>query len=178
MTSRAAAFLQARDFLLAHRESQSEAVRDFCWPRLEHFNWALDYFDSFAAGNERTALWITEGEGVDQKYSYAELSERSSRVANALHGLGAKRGERILLMVPNVAPMWETMLAAMKLGLVVVPTTTQIGTSDLADRMKRGAIRHVAFLGCIAGAIKVGIVGHRQSVDKVTLKKAVIALLK
>jgi len=143
MTSRAAAFLQARDFLLAHRESQSEAVRDFCWPRLEHFNWALDYFDSFAAGNERTALWITEGEGVDQKYSYAELSERSSRVANALHGLGAKRGERILLMVPNVAPMWETMLAAMKLGLVVVPTTTQIGTSDLADRMKRGAIRHV-----------------------------------
>ena len=41
-----------------------------------------------------------------------------------------------------------------------------------------GAIRHVAFLGCIAGAIKVGIVGHRQAVDKVTLKKAVIALLK
>jgi rfaE bifunctional protein nucleotidyltransferase chain/domain len=41
-----------------------------------------------------------------------------------------------------------------------------------------GAIRHVAFLGCIAGAIKVGIVGHRQAVDKVTIKKAVIALLK
>jgi rfaE bifunctional protein nucleotidyltransferase chain/domain len=41
-----------------------------------------------------------------------------------------------------------------------------------------GAIRHVGFLGCIAGAIKVGIVGHRQAVDKVTLKKAVIALLK
>jgi rfaE bifunctional protein nucleotidyltransferase chain/domain len=41
-----------------------------------------------------------------------------------------------------------------------------------------GAIRHAAFLGCIAGAIKVGIVGHRQAVDKVTLKKAVIALLK
>jgi rfaE bifunctional protein nucleotidyltransferase chain/domain len=42
----------------------------------------------------------------------------------------------------------------------------------------RGAIRHVAFLGNIAGAIKVGIVGHRQSVDKITLKKAVIAMLK
>jgi bifunctional ADP-heptose synthase (sugar kinase/adenylyltransferase) len=41
-----------------------------------------------------------------------------------------------------------------------------------------GAIRHVGFLGNIAGAIKVGIIGHRQSVDKITLKKAVIALLK
>jgi len=41
-----------------------------------------------------------------------------------------------------------------------------------------GAIPHAAFLGCIAGAIKVGIVGHRQAIDKTTLKKAVIALLK
>jgi sugar/nucleoside kinase (ribokinase family) len=41
-----------------------------------------------------------------------------------------------------------------------------------------GAIRHVGFLGNIAGGIKVGIIGHRQSIDKVTLKKAVIALLK
>lgn len=41
-----------------------------------------------------------------------------------------------------------------------------------------GALQHVAFLGNIAGSIKVGIVGHRQSVDRVTLKKAVVSLLK
>jgi acetyl-CoA synthetase len=143
MTSRAAAFIEARDFLLAHREHQNDAVRAFRWPRLEYFNWALDYFDAFADGNASTALWITDGDCIDERCSYAELSERSNRVANALRALGAQRGERILLMVPNVAPMWQTMLAAMKLGLVVVPTTTQIGASDLADRMKRGAIRHV-----------------------------------
>lgn len=41
-----------------------------------------------------------------------------------------------------------------------------------------GAIRHVAFIGNVAGALKVNIVGHRQSVDKVSLTKAVTALLK
>jgi acetyl-CoA synthetase len=143
MANRADAFLQARDFLLKHRDHQIEAVRDFRWPRLELFNWALDYFDPLALGNNHTALWITDDEGVERRYSYAELSERSNRVANALRALGAKRGERLLLMVPNVAPMWETMLAAMKLGVVIVPTTTQLATSDLADRMARGAIRHV-----------------------------------
>jgi len=41
-----------------------------------------------------------------------------------------------------------------------------------------GAMRQVAFLGNIAGALKVGIIGHRQSVDKVSMIKAVIAMLK
>ena len=41
-----------------------------------------------------------------------------------------------------------------------------------------GAMRNVAFLGNIAGALKVGIIGHRQSVDKVSMIKAVIAMLK
>jgi acetyl-CoA synthetase len=145
-------------------------VRDFRWPRLELFNWALDYFDPLALDNDRTALWITDDEGVERQYSYAELAERSNRVANALRALGAQRGERLLLMVPNVAPMWETMLAAMKLGVVIVPTTTQLATSDLADRMARGAIRHVvadgdgaAKLAAIDGSYTRLIVGAARS---------------
>lgn len=41
-----------------------------------------------------------------------------------------------------------------------------------------GRIRQAAFLGNIAGALKVGIIGHRQSIDKVSIVKAVIAMLK
>jgi acetyl-CoA synthetase len=141
--SATAAFLTSRDYLLAMRGRQQEAWRDFRWPRLERFNWALDYFDVVAAGNTDTALRITGEDGTDERHSWAELSERSNQVANALRALGARRGERVLLMLPNVAPLWETMLAAMKLGLVIVPTTTQLGKRDLADRMRRGGIRHI-----------------------------------
>ncbi|WP_051244944.1 PfkB family carbohydrate kinase [Thalassobaculum salexigens] len=41
-----------------------------------------------------------------------------------------------------------------------------------------GRMRTVGFLGNIAGAIQVGIVGHRTSVDKVMMIKAVISMLK
>ena len=51
-------FFEARDFLLAHRERYAEAYRDFRWPRLDRFNWALDYFDVFATANDRPALWL------------------------------------------------------------------------------------------------------------------------
>src|SRR5262245_29848379 len=100
--SRAAPFLEARDYLIAHRDRYEQVVRDFRWPRLDRFNWALDYFDAYAQGNERTALWIVGDDGAEVKQSFAELSARSNRVANALKSLGARRGDRLLLMLPNI----------------------------------------------------------------------------
>ena len=136
-------FLKARDFLFAHREDYDTAYREFRWPVLDKFNWALDYFDKTAAGNDRPALWIVNEGGGEEKVSFAAMSERSSRVANYLRGLGVKRGDRILLMLGNVVPLWEVMLAAMKLGAVVIPATTLLNRDDLLDRFGRGRARHV-----------------------------------
>ena len=46
------AFLRARDFLVQHRDDHATACRDFRWPVLDTFNWALDYFDAYAAAQE------------------------------------------------------------------------------------------------------------------------------
>jgi hypothetical protein len=54
-------FFAARDFILKHRTDYDTAVRAFHWPARQHFNWALDYFDTIAAGNERPALHIVDG---------------------------------------------------------------------------------------------------------------------
>src|SRR5215469_3930530 len=120
----AAAFLKARDFLLSSREDYDKAYRDFRWPELDRFNWALDYFDPLAQGNERPALWLVEEDGAETRLSFAALAERSNRVANHLRACGVNRGDRVLLMLGNLAPLWECTLAAMKLGAVIVPATT------------------------------------------------------
>ena len=46
-------------------------------------------------------------------------------------------------MLGNQVELWETMLAAMKLGAVVIPATTLLTTADIADRIERGGVRHV-----------------------------------
>ncbi|MFF0434319.1 AMP-binding protein [Streptomyces sp. NPDC004327] len=136
-------FRAARDFLLQHREDYETAYAGFVWPRPERFNWALEWFDVIAAGNDRTALHIVEEDGQETKLSFAEMSERSNRVANWLRAQGVRAGDRMIVMLGNQAELWETMLAAMKLRAVVIPATPLLGPADLRDRVDRGRARHV-----------------------------------
>ena len=142
-TSPTERFLAARDFLQRHRSDYDTAYRDYRAPALDDFNWALDYFDVQARDNAIPALWVVEEDGSERKISYAEMAARSDQVANWLRDCGVGRGDRILLMLPNRVELWETMLAGIKLGAVLVPTTMLVSTADLQDRMARGRIRHV-----------------------------------
>lgn len=136
-------FLRARDFLLTYRDDYEKAYRDFTWPELPVFNWALDWFDVLAKENRQTALRIVRDEGDDVEVSFAEMRERSSRVASYLRARGVGRGDRILMMLPTSLPTWELMLAAIKLGATIIPSSTQLTAEDLRDRITRGEVRHV-----------------------------------
>ncbi|MGW7428656.1 AMP-binding protein [Streptomyces sp. NPDC054861] len=142
-TSATERFRAARDFLLEHREDYATAYEGFAWPRPERFNWALDWFDVIAAGNDRTALHLVEEDGSETRLSFAEMSARSARAANWLRGQGVRAGDRIIVMLGNQAELWETALAAMKLRAVVIPATPLLGPADLRDRVERGRARHV-----------------------------------
>jgi acetyl-CoA synthetase len=143
-TTGRAAYRACRDILVRHRDDYDAAVAAFRWPDIgDRFNWALDWFDPFAAGNPRIALRIIGEDGTDRSYSFAELAARSDRVATSLAAGGVAPGDRVLVMLGNQVELWESMLAVMKLGAVVMPATTALGPKDIADRVGRGSVRHV-----------------------------------
>jgi acetyl-CoA synthetase len=144
MTSNTEVYRQARDRLVDLATDYDTAVRTFHWPRLTGaFNWAVDWFDVIARGNDRTALWIVEEDGSELRVSFDEMARRSDRVATWLAGLGVRHGDRVILMLGNQVELWESMLAVAKLGAVVMPTTGALGPADLIDRITRGAVRFV-----------------------------------
>jgi acetyl-CoA synthetase len=149
------AFRSARDFLLTHRDDYAAAYAGFQWPKLDRFNWALDWFDQIAAGDRhnQTALWVAYEDGRQDKLTFAELSERSNRVANYFRAFGVQRGDRVLLMLGNIPPLWETMLAMMKLGAVIIPATTLLTANDVADRIARGRVKHIVCAADLAPKI-------------------------
>jgi acetyl-CoA synthetase len=141
-------FQDARTFLLKHRSDYDAAVKGFKWPDPVPFNWALDWFDASLAtdpaSKTRAALWIVEAaSGTETKVTFEAMSRRSNQVANFLRAQGLKRGDHLLLLLGNVVPLWETMLACIKLGVVVIPATTLLTTEELRDRLDRGRAKAV-----------------------------------
>ncbi|MGF1464681.1 MAG: AMP-binding protein [Sandaracinaceae bacterium] len=143
------AFRRHRQALLEHR-ADYDAARRAVEPRFgvdpaAPFNWALDWLDPWALAHaDETALRIVDVDDEDVAHrTFGEIRARSNRAANVLRGLGVERGDRVLLMLPNVAPLWEVMVAAIKLGAVIVPATTLLEGDDLSDRLDRGHIKHV-----------------------------------
>lgn len=138
------AYRAARDQLLSLRGDHERAVREFKWPDVgPRFNWAVDWFDSYARGNHRPALVIVEEDGTKTSLTFDEVSRRSDQVAVWLRRQGVAKGDSVIVMLGNQVELWETMLAIMKLGAVIMPTTTAVGPADLADRIERGNARHV-----------------------------------
>ena len=139
------AFRAARDFLLTNREDYATAYGQFRWPELTDFNWARDWFDGVLAVEQadQTALWVVDEDGSESTLTFADMSSRSSQVAGWLRAHGVGRGDHVLLMLGNQIELWEAILAAIKLGAVIIPASTLLGTADLADRIDRGHVSHV-----------------------------------
>ncbi|MGW3348888.1 AMP-binding protein [Nonomuraea rubra] len=147
-------FRAARDFLLG--ADAATARRDFRWPELGAFNWALDWFDGVLAAETPDAVALKIVGDSSATYTFAELSERSSQVANWLHEQGVRRGDRVLLMLGNQAELWESLLAVMKLGAVVIPATTLLTGKDIVERIERGHVSHVIANASDAGKFPAG----------------------
>lgn len=147
------AFQKARDLLLRCHGDPDRARAEFRWPDLDAWNWVDDWFDGFAEGNPRPALRIVGDDAPAQTASFAEMVDRSRRLARFFADHGVSRGDRILLMLTNVAPLWVTMLAAIRLGVVIIPATPQLTSADIDDRIARGGARHL--VTDLDGAAKV-----------------------
>ena len=143
------AFRDARNQLLSWRGDHRTAVSDFRWPDLgDRFNWAVDWFDVIARGNEQPGLVILEeADAVEGKpaesWSFDTLARRSDQVAAWLAGQGVRKGDAVIVMLGNQVELWEAMLGIIKLGAVIMPTTTAVGPADLRDRIERGGARFV-----------------------------------
>ena len=165
-TAATAVFRAARDQLWALRGQHARALAELTYPDVgPTFCWAVDWFDAIARGNSRPALVIVEEDGASTSLSFDALAARSDRVAAWLAGHGVGRGDAVILMLGNQVELWDCMLAVMKLGAVIVPTTTAVGTSDLIDRIERAGATTIVtnpdqthkLDGVAAGVLRVSI---------------------
>ena len=135
------ALMTARDQLIELRTEYDRALAEFRWPDVgPGFNFAHDWFDPLARGNDAPALVIVEEDGSRAAYTFDELAHRSDQVAVTLRAAGIGLGDSVIVMLGNQVELWESMLAVIKIGAVIMPTTTAAGTDGAGrpDRARSG----------------------------------------
>ncbi len=107
-------------------------------PQPAYFNWTADIFEGLhvAAHPTKTALVLADDTGT-QEITYAELAARAGRLLNFWRQRGVGPGAAVLLMVPVCAELWDTYVAGIKGGQVLIPTASIMTVKDLEYRFGR-----------------------------------------
>ncbi len=113
--------------------------REFVLPVPERFSFPLDVFDRW--GNRQALFW-TDGRR-ERRFTFRQLTVLSSKGAGGLRRLGIGKGDKVLVMLPNVPEWWEVMLALMRLNAVPIPSTTLLSSKDIAYRLSAADIKAV-----------------------------------
>jgi acetyl-CoA synthetase/medium-chain acyl-CoA synthetase len=130
-----------------------QTCREFRWEVPEYYNFAYDVVDRWGEEARKLAmLWVNE-QGDEKRLTFRDFTVRSNQVGNALHTLGIRKGDRILIMAPRVPEWWEAVLGIMKIGAVSMPGTTLLTPKDVAYRLQ--AAEAVAVITDAEGALKV-----------------------
>lgn len=134
-------------------QDYEKEYREFSLCVPETFSFPLDIFDKWG---ERIALFWTDG-SREEKFSFNELRGLSSKGAGALKKMGVGRGDKVLVMLPNIPKWWELMLALMRVGAIPIPATTLLTAKDIEYRLSATNIKAVITTDEDAGKVEGAI---------------------
>ncbi|MBA2176466.1 acyl--CoA ligase [Halobacillus locisalis] len=92
--------------------------------------------------NRKALLWLNE-EGNEREVTYEELIRRANKIGNAFSDHGLSQGDKVLVMIPRLIEAYEVYIAALKIGLVLIPSSEMLRTKDLQYRMTHGEVSAV-----------------------------------
>lgn len=93
-----------------------------------------------AADPERKALILKDQNGQVREVTYQELIQNTNRIGNAFLKSGLKKGDKVLIMVPRVLEAYEVYLAALKTGIIIIPSSEMLTKEDLQYRVSHGEV--------------------------------------
>jgi acyl-coenzyme A synthetase/AMP-(fatty) acid ligase len=82
-----------------------------------------------------TALLELARDGTRREWTFAEMSDRSARLAGTLLARGLRRGDVVMTLIGNRPDWVASMCACFRIGVVVLPCTEQLRAKDLSLRL-------------------------------------------
>lgn len=99
--------------------------------------------ERFAGDQQKVALkWENEA-GEKKQITYYELIKNVNKIGNALRNKGLEKGDTVLIVVPRLIEAYMVYLAALKLGIIVIPSSEMLRAKDLQYRITHGDVKGI-----------------------------------
>lgn len=96
--------------------------------------------EQFADDPNRKALIYQDEQDQIKEITYQKLMENVNKIGNLFYEKGLKKGDKILIMMPRLIETYEVYLAALKTGIVIIPSSEMLTTSDIQYRVTHGEV--------------------------------------
>ncbi|MCW8086912.1 AMP-binding protein [Sabulicella glaciei] len=116
--------------------------------RLNTCHNALDRHVEAGRGDAVALIWDSPMTGQVQRFTYAEMLERTAKLAGALAARGVSRGDRVILYMPMVPEAAIAMLACARLGAIHSVVFGGFAAAELAARIEDATPKAVIAASC------------------------------
>ncbi|MBO1514210.1 acyl-CoA synthetase MbcS [Metabacillus bambusae] len=107
----------------------------------------VEEIEKYSTDATKIALKWENEQGQKSEITYRALLERVNQIGNAFKNEGLKLGDKVLIVIPRVIDAYAVYLAALKAGLVVIPSSEMLRTKDLQYRVTHGEVKAVISYG-------------------------------
>ncbi len=99
--------------------------------------------EKYAADENKKAIIFENAEGETYSITYDQLVKNANQVGNMFLKHGLQKGDKVLVMMPRSIETYEIYIAALKLGIVVIPSSEMLRTKDLQYRISHGEVKAI-----------------------------------
>ncbi|MFF2458564.1 acyl-CoA synthetase MbcS [Peribacillus simplex] len=108
----------------------------------EHYN-LVSEMERFAKDPEKVAvLWENEN-GDKKQLTYENLLKSANKIGNAFKKKGLGKGDTVLIIIPRLVEAYQVYLAALKIGMIVIPCSEMLRAKDLQYRVNHGDVKGI-----------------------------------
>ncbi|PHK48481.1 acyl-CoA synthetase MbcS [Staphylococcus edaphicus] len=102
--------------------------------------------EKYAADETKKAVIFEDAAGDTNTITYEQLIKNANKIGNIFLNYGLQKGDKVLVMMPRCIETYEIYLAALKLGLVIIPSSEMLRTKDLQYRITHGEVKAIVVM--------------------------------
>ncbi|MEK4201027.1 acyl-CoA synthetase MbcS [Cytobacillus sp. FSL K6-0265] len=99
--------------------------------------------EHYAQNSDKLAIQWEDEQGEKKEITYKQLMNKANRIGNVFVDKGLEKGDVVLVIIPRLVEAYQTYLAALKAGMVVIPSSEMLKTKDLQYRINHGDVKAI-----------------------------------